>query len=148
MQQKDGNVKCLGFYNHLFLVPKPHQRWRPVIDLSRLNTFLLVDRFKMEIQESIRASLIPGEWVSSIDLSDAYLHSPFHQSPRMYLTQSLGWIINQEELKPTQVFPFRGLRIPPRFSPCKIHSERWLNLQDLILRLKSKHVLIVDVCCR
>ena len=39
------------------------------------------------------------------------------------LTQSLGWIINQEksELKPTQ--------------------ERWLKLQDLILRLKSKHVL-------
>ena len=36
------NVKCLGFYSRLFLVPKPHQRWRPVIDLSRLNTFLHV----------------------------------------------------------------------------------------------------------
>ena len=34
----------------------------------------------------------------------------------------------------------RGLQIPPRFSPCKTHSERWLNLQDLILRLTSKHV--------
>ena len=33
------NVKSLGFYSCLFLVPKPHQRWRPVIDLSRLNTF-------------------------------------------------------------------------------------------------------------
>ena len=55
------NVKSLGFYNRLFLVPKPHQRWRPVIDLSRLNTFLLVERFKMETPESIRASLIPGE---------------------------------------------------------------------------------------
>ena len=32
------NVKSLGFYSHLFLVPKPHQRWRSVIDLSRLNT--------------------------------------------------------------------------------------------------------------
>ena len=35
------NVKSLGFYSRLFLVPKPHQRWRPVIDLSRLNTFRL-----------------------------------------------------------------------------------------------------------
>ena len=61
-------VKSLGFYSRLFLVPKPHQRWRPVIDLSRLNTFLLVERFKMETPESIRASLIPGESVSSIDL--------------------------------------------------------------------------------
>ena len=43
------NVKSLGFYSHLFLVPKPHQRWRPVIDLSRLNTFLLVERFKMDV---------------------------------------------------------------------------------------------------
>ena len=70
------NVKSLGFYSGLFLVPKPHQRWRPVIDLSRLNTFLLIERFKMETPESIRTSLIPGEWVSSIALSDAYLHIP------------------------------------------------------------------------
>ena len=28
------NVKSLGFYSRLFLVPRPHQRWRPVIDLS------------------------------------------------------------------------------------------------------------------
>ena len=47
-----------------------------MLDLSRLNTFLLVERFKMETPESIRASLIPGEWVSSIDLSDTYLHIP------------------------------------------------------------------------
>ena len=51
------NVKSLGFYSRLFLVPKLHQRWRPVIYLSRLN--------KMETPESIRTSLIPGEWVSS-----------------------------------------------------------------------------------
>ena len=37
------------------------------------------------------------------------------------LTQSLGWIINQEksELNPTQVFLFVGLWV----SPCKTHSK-------------------------
>ena len=54
------NVKSLGFYSRLFLVPKPHQRWRPVIDLSRLKSFLHVEKFKMETPESIRTSLIPG----------------------------------------------------------------------------------------
>ena len=44
------NVKSLRFYSRLFLVPKPCQRWRPVIDLSRLNTFLLVERFKWKHQ--------------------------------------------------------------------------------------------------
>ena len=79
------NVKSLGFYSRLFLVPKPHQRWRPVIDLSRLNTFLHVEKFKMETPKSIRTSLIPGEWVSSIDLSDAYLHIPILPNSRKYL---------------------------------------------------------------
>ena len=70
------NVKSLGFTFYLFLVPKPHQRWRPVIDLNRLNSFLVVETFKMETPESIRASLIPGEWVMSMDLSDApYPHA-------------------------------------------------------------------------
>ena len=55
------NVKSLGFYSCLFLVPKPHKRWRSVIDLSRLNTFLHVEKFKMETPESIRTSLIPEE---------------------------------------------------------------------------------------
>ena len=207
------NVKSLGFYSRLFLVPKPHQRWRPVIALSRLNTFLLVESFKMETPESIRASLIPGEWVSSIDLSDAYLHIPIHPNSRKYLrfchrsqvfqftslpfglatapqvftvivkevklmalskgirfhqylddwliraqsqeeaqintqtvvdlTQSLGWIINQEksEPKPTQVFSFLGYEYHLDSALVKPTEERWLKLQDLILRLKSKHVL-------
>ena len=34
-----------------------------------------------------------------------------------------------------------GLRIPSRSSPCKTHSTEMLKLQDLILRLKSRHVL-------
>ena len=54
------NVKYLGFYSRLFVVPKPRQ-------------------------ESIRTSLIPGEWISSIDLSDAYLHIPIHPNSRKYL---------------------------------------------------------------
>ena len=207
------NVKSLRFYSHLFLVPKPHQRWRPVIDLSRLNAFLLEEGFKMETPESISASLIPGEWLSLIDLSDAYLHIPIHPNSRKYLrfchksqvfqftffpfglatapevfttfvkevklmaltggirihqylddwliraqsqeeaqvntqtvvelTQSLDWIINQEksELKPAQVFSFVGYEYHLDSAFVKPTQERWLKLQDLILRLKSKHVL-------
>ena len=62
---------------------KHYHQW--LIDLRRLNTFLLVERFKMETPEFIRASLIPGEWVSSIDLSDAFLHIPIHPNSRKYL---------------------------------------------------------------
>ena len=59
------------------------------------------------------------------------------------LTQSLGWILNQEksELKPTQVFSFVGYEYHLDSALVKPTQERWLKLQDLILRLKSKHVL-------
>ena len=59
------------------------------------------------------------------------------------LTQSLGWIINQEksELKPTQVFSFVGYEYHLDSALVKPTQERWLKLQDLILRLKSKRVL-------
>ena len=139
--------------------------------------------------------MIPGEWVSSIDVSDTYLHIPIHPNSRKYLrfcyksqvfqftslpfglatappglyndrkgsetngplkrTQnspipgrladqvpvsggspsehtgggrpnSVLGVDNQSgksELKPTQVFFVHGLRIPPRFSPCKTHSR-------------------------
>ena len=59
------------------------------------------------------------------------------------LTQSLGWIINQEKskLKPTKVLSFVGYECHPDSALVKPTQERWLKLQDLILRLKSKHVL-------
>ena len=50
------NQNSLGFYNWLFLVPKPNNRWRPVLDLSTLNTFL--------------NTVQSGEWVTSIDFKD------------------------------------------------------------------------------
>ena len=75
----------LGFYSRLFLVPKPGNRWRPVIDLSSLNKFLAIPKFMMETPESIQASLRKGEWVTSIDLTDAYLHVPIHTHSQKYL---------------------------------------------------------------
>ena len=50
------NQNSLGFYNRLFLVPKPNNRWRPILDLSNLNTFLNTESFKMETPETIRTS--------------------------------------------------------------------------------------------
>ena len=37
----------LSFYNRLFLVPKPNNKWRPILDLSHLNLFLKAEKFKM-----------------------------------------------------------------------------------------------------
>ena len=47
------NQSSLGFYNRLFLVPKPNNKWQPILDLSNLNTFLKAEKFKMETPETI-----------------------------------------------------------------------------------------------
>ena len=79
------NQNSLGFYNRLFLVPKPNNRWRPILDLSTLNTFLNTESFKMETPETIRTSLQVGECVTSIDFKDAYFHIPIHSQSRKYI---------------------------------------------------------------
>ena len=79
------NQTSLGFFNRLFLVPKPNNKWRPILDLSNFNQFLKAQKFKMETPETIRTSLQQGEWVTSIDFKDAYFHTPIQEQSRIYL---------------------------------------------------------------
>ena len=89
----------LAFYNRLFIVPKPNNKWRPILDLSKLNLFLHSETFKMETPETIRLSLQKGEWVTSLDFSDAYFYIPINPRSRKYLRFHLHG----------QTFQFRAL---------------------------------------
>lgn len=84
------NKRSLGFYSRVFLVPKKTGGWRLVTDLSSLNQFVEAPKFKMETPESISASLQQGEWVTSLDLKDVYLHIPIHPRDRKYIHFPLG----------------------------------------------------------
>ena len=66
------------------------QKWRPVIDLSVLNSHFSVPTFKMETAEVIRNSICKGEWVVSVDLTDAYFHVPIHQKSHNLLCFHVG----------------------------------------------------------
>ena len=67
-----------GYYSRLFLVRKKLGGWRPVIDLSRLNRHVITPHFKMETLDSVRLSLQKHDWAISLDLTDAYFHTPIH----------------------------------------------------------------------
>ena len=73
-----------GYNSRLFLVPKPDGSFRPIIDLKKLNQFIIVPSFKMETLFSIIAALQPQEWITKIDLKDAYHHILVHVSIRKY----------------------------------------------------------------
>ena len=101
------NQNSLGFYKRLFLVPKPNNRWRPILDLSTLNTFLNTESFKMETPKTIRTSLQTGEWVTSIDFKDAYFHISIHNQSRKYMRFHI-----QGQSYQFKALPF-GLSTPP-----------------------------------
>ena len=103
------NKESPAFYSRLFLVPKPSGDWRPVIDLSTLNRYLKIPKFKMDTTKVILSSLRQGNWVFSVDLKDAYFQVPMHPSDKKYLRMEfLG-----------QFYQFRAL-------PFGISTAPWL----------------------
>ena len=80
----------LAFYNVVFLRPKPNGKWRLILDVSRLNKFLVVQSFAMDTVQVIRNSVERDTWATSIDLSDAYHHIPVHENYRCFLAFQVG----------------------------------------------------------
>ena len=94
----------------------------------------------MALSRGLRIHQYLDDWLIR---SQSYEEAQVNTQAVVDLTQSLGWIINQEksELKPTQVFSFVGYEYHLDSALVKPTQERWLKLQDLILLLKSKRVL-------
>ena len=74
-----------GFYSRLFLVTKVTGEWRPIIDLSSLNVLVHCPSFTMETPRSILGALQQGQWLTSLDLKDAYFHIGINPADRRYL---------------------------------------------------------------
>ena len=84
--------QTLGFYSRLFVVQKDSGAWRPIIDLSTLNTYIASQRFHMETPQSVLRFIRPGDWMISLDLQDAYLQVPVHPESRRYLRFTMGGV--------------------------------------------------------
>ena len=138
-----------GFYSRLFLVEKATGGWRPVIDLSPLNKFVLQTKFKMETVASVMASIREGDFLASIDLKDAYFQIPIHQDSRKYLRFVVGGVVYQ-----FKVLCF-GLSTAPQvftrvFAPISAwahsHGIRLLRyLDDWLILASSEEKLRQDV---
>ena len=74
-----------AFYNRLFLVPKASGKWRPVLDVSRLNKYVSTTKFSMETSQTVLDSIRQGDWMMTVDMQDAYFHVPIHPRSRRFL---------------------------------------------------------------
>ena len=73
------------FISSTFAVPKKDGFQRPVVNLKRLNTFVLKAHFKMEGIQMVKELLRKDDWMVSIDLKNAYLSVPVASDHRKYL---------------------------------------------------------------
>ena len=148
-------TSSLASYNRLFLVPKPNNRWRPILDLSQLNLYLASASFKMETPETIRLSLQQGEWVTSLDFSDAYFHIPINPRSRKFLRfhlnqsyqfTSLPFGLSTAPLEFTKVI--KEVKLMAQTQGIQIHQY----LDDWLLRAPSQETCLrhtqtlLDLC--
>ena len=85
-----GNLS--GETTRIFVVQKDSGSWRPIIDLSTLNTFIVSQRFHMETPQSVLRSIRQADWMISLDLQDAYLQVPIHPESRRYIRFIMGGV--------------------------------------------------------
>ena len=96
-----------GFLSTIFLVPKKDGGQRPVINLKSLNKFVYTEHFKIEGIHILRDLLRAGDWMTKVDLKDAYFMVPIHEEDRAFLKFSF-----KEKVYQFKCLPF-GLACAP-----------------------------------
>ena len=74
-----------SFLSSIFLVPKKDGGHRPIINLKKLNEFVLHHHFKMEGIHMLKDLLRQGDFMAKIDLKDAYFAVPISEPDREHL---------------------------------------------------------------
>lgn len=73
------------FISNVFLVPKPNGKARVILDLSRFNDSVEKVHFKMDNLHTATNIIVPGVFMTSIDLQDAYFTFPISVKDRKFL---------------------------------------------------------------
>ena len=117
--------------------------WRPVIDLSVLNSYMLVPISKMETAEIIRNSVTKGDWLVLIDLKDACFHVPihpdsqhllrFHVDKRTYQFKALPLGLATALLEFTRIV--KEVKLVLQSRGIRVHQ----CLDDWLLRANTRH---------
>ncbi|KAA6375536.1 MAG: hypothetical protein EZS28_028936 [Streblomastix strix] len=73
------------WWSPTFLVPKPSDEWRKILNASLLNEQMQPLHFKMNGVEQVRYLLIPNDWAITFDLKSAFHHLIVYPPHRAYL---------------------------------------------------------------
>ncbi|KAG2171881.1 hypothetical protein INT44_006110, partial [Umbelopsis vinacea] len=97
-----------GFYIWMFVTPKKNGGFRPVFNLRSINQFLQCPHFKMESIQQVIKLIRKGDYFTSVDFTDAFLHILIHRQFRRYLR--FHW---------EDVHPPANAEVPPMTYQCQ-----------------------------
>ena len=78
------SLSSVGFWSHIFVVPKKQGKWRLVLDLSRLNRLVVRETFQMISLLDVFSSIRPSDWMATLDIESAYWHVPVQPQFRKF----------------------------------------------------------------
>ena len=109
-----------GFYSHIFLVPKKNGKFRLIIDMFRLNTFLDIQSFR--IRNQVHQEILRDRQFT------------------IELIMSLGLIINEEksDLVLSQNFVFIGMEFLTHKNIVPVPLDRVQGILELLLWFKKQ----------
>lgn len=119
---------------------------RPILNASQLNKHLSPPHYKMEGLHTLEELLEPGDWMSKLDIKDAYLQVPVAPSDRKYL--GFQW---EDKYYRFKVLPFGTATSPSLFCRLLKFPIRWLRekgvrlvwyIDDLIILGRSREETI------
>lgn len=123
-------LDCKGqFLSSFFVIRKSSGGWRFILNLKRLNEFIIAPHFKMEDWKTVIHLLSPGDFLASIDLEDVYFFLLIHQEDRKFLR-----------------FRFQGRLFQFRALPFGLASEPYIFtkiLKPILYSLREKGFLSV-----
>ena len=130
--QKDAiesvDPSSVKYVSRLFTVLKKSGGLRPIINLRPLNKFIPKETYKMEGLQHLKLLLHRGDYLTKIDLTDAYLTIPIAEKSRNYLAFAFA-----HRMYRFKVLPF-GLNIAPgRFT--KIFKPIVAYLRSMSIRV-------------
>ena len=68
-----------------FFVVQQGEKMRPILDCSPLNQYIKCPHFKMEDMKTAIGIIRNNDWLTKVDIKDAYLHVPLHPSASRHL---------------------------------------------------------------
>lgn len=97
-----------SFVSPMFLIQKPDHSYRPIFNLKKLNDYIALKKFYLISHLKIPDFLQPSDWLTKIDMSQAYFHLNVSPSHRCFLR-----MVYRRTLYQMTCLPF-GIACAPR----------------------------------